>query len=58
LLLAITIGLFGSMANGQAQTQAPAKPAMPSLFLEDTVIKKSGEEMEQIIQATLKQLGR
>ena len=36
LLLAITIWLFGSMASAQAQTQAPAKPAMPALFLEDT----------------------
>ena len=36
LLLAITIWLFGSMANAQAQTQAPAKPAMPAQFLEDT----------------------
>lgn len=38
LLLAITIWLFASTANAQAQTQpaAPAKPAMPALFLEDT----------------------
>ncbi len=36
LLLAITIWLFSSMASAQAQTQAPAQPAMPALFVEDT----------------------
>lgn len=36
LLLGITILLFGAMASAQAQTQAPAKQAMPALFLEDT----------------------
>lgn len=35
LLLAITLWLFAAMASAQAQTQAPAKPAMPALFLED-----------------------
>ena len=36
LLLAVTLWLFAAMASAQAQTQAPAKPAMPALFLEDT----------------------
>lgn len=36
LLLALTIWLFGFMGNVQAQTKAPATPAMPVLFLEDT----------------------
>lgn len=36
LLLAITLWLFSAMASAQAQTQAPAKQAMPALFLEDT----------------------
>ena len=40
LLLAITLWLFAAVANAQTQTQtqtqAPAKPAMPALFLEDT----------------------
>lgn len=39
LLLAITLWLFSSMASAQAQTQAPAIPAMPALFLEDTSLK-------------------
>lgn len=36
LLLAITVGWFAAMASAQAQTQAPARPATPALFLEDT----------------------
>lgn len=36
LLLAITLWLFAAVASAQAQTQAPAKQAMPALFLEDT----------------------
>lgn len=36
LLLAITLWLFAAMASAQAQTQAPASPARPALFLEDT----------------------
>jgi len=36
LLLAVTLWLFAAMASAHAQTQAPAKPAMSALFLEDT----------------------
>ncbi|MEW5887190.1 MAG: DUF302 domain-containing protein [Pseudomonadota bacterium] len=38
LLLAIALWFLTAMASAQAQTQtqAPAKPAMPALFLEDT----------------------
>jgi uncharacterized protein (DUF302 family) len=36
LLLALTICLFSFAGHARAQSAAPAKPAMPPLFLEDT----------------------
>ena len=47
LLLALTIWVAGFMGEARAQAAAPAKPAMPALFLEDT----SPKDMVPTIEA-------